>query len=171
MTIHKVAFDDDYYQLALKSLKASGNYPITFKTYSSARSAATAKSGNPTLQFSTTAQYLSKLYLTFLDKDYDTVAYLQNQGTNSTTATKAFSELIANTKTNIDAFNQSIYFKKNGVGLTDSQIEINGIPVYPFPQPPHLIKNNNFDALDMEGNNFVGDYPGLQSLEQWLKIP
>ena len=98
MTIHKVAFDDDYYQLALKSLKASGNYSITFKTYSSARSAATAKSGNPTLQFSTTAKYLSKLYLTFLDKDYDTVAYLQNQGTNSTTATKAFSELIANTK-------------------------------------------------------------------------
>ena len=40
------------------------------------------------------------------------------------------------------------------------------MPCYPFPQPPHLIKNNNFDALDIEDNNLIGDYVGLQSLEQ-----
>jgi hypothetical protein len=76
---------------------------------------------------------------------------------------------MANTLTNIVAFNQSRYFQKNASGLKEAQVEINGTPVYPFPQPTHLIKNNNFDALDLEGDNYCGDYPGLQSLEQWTK--
>ena len=169
MTINKITFDDDYYQKALNALKASGNYTIVFKTYSSARSAAISKSSGPILQFSTTAKYLSKLYLTTMDKDYDTMTYLLNQGVNATTITPVFSTLMANTLTNIVAFNQSRYFQKNASGLKEAQIEINGSPVYPFPQPPHLIKNNNFDAFDIEGDNYVGDYPGLQSLEQWTK--
>ena len=170
MTVQKITFDDDYYQLAINSLKASGNYSITFKTYAMARSALTARSSNPVLQFSTTAKWLSKLYFTFIDKDYDTINYLQNQGTSSTVVTKSMSELVADLKTNVTAFNQSIYFKKNAVDLKEVQIEINGIPCYPFPQPPHLIKNNNFDALDLESNNLIGDYVGLQSLEQWNKF-
>lgn len=170
MTVQKITFDDDYYQLAINSLKASGNYSITFKTYSMARSALTARSSNPVLQFSTTAKWLSKLFFTFIDKDFDTINYLQNQGTSSTVVTKSMSELVADLKTNVTAFNQSIFFKKNAVDLKEVQIEINGIPCYPFPQPPHLVKNNNFDALDLEGNNLIGDYVGLQSLEQWNKF-
>jgi hypothetical protein len=170
MTIYKITFDDDYYNMALNSLKASGNYIITFKTYSYARSAKVARSTNPVIQFSTTAKWLTKLLFTFIDKDFDTINYLQNQGTSSTVATKSFSELAADFKTNITAFNQSIYFKKNGVALKDAQIEINGLPVYPFPLPPHLIKNNNFEAFDLETNNLAADYPGLQSLEQWTKF-
>lgn len=169
MTVMKIVFDDDYYKMALDALKSSGNYVITYKTVSTARGSATTKSSNPTLQFSTTAKNLSKLYLTCLDKDFDTITYLLNQGVNGTTITPSFSELMANVRTNIIAFNQSRYFQKNASGLKEAQVEINGIPVYPFPQPPHLIKNNNFDALDLEGNHFVGDYPGLQSLEQWTK--
>jgi hypothetical protein len=170
MTVQKITFDDDYYQLAINSLKASGNYSITFKTYSMARSALTARSSNPVLQFSTTAKWLSKLFFTFIDKDFDTINYLQNQGTSSTVVTKSMSELVADLKTNVTAFNQSIFFKKNAVDLKEVQIEINGIPCYPFPQPPHLVKNNNFDALDLESNNLIGDYVGLQSLEQWNKF-
>jgi hypothetical protein len=169
MTIHKIQFEDDSYQRALNSLKNSGTYIFTFKTYSSARSAAVTKSSNPVLQFSTTAKYLSKLFLTCLDKDYDTPTYLLNQGCNSTTITPAFSALMANTLTNIIAYNQSRFFAKNAAGLVEAQIEINGNPVYPFNQPVHLIKNNNFDAFDLEDNNLAGDYPGLQSLEQWTK--
>jgi hypothetical protein len=169
MNINKITFDDDYYQRSLNELKARGNYSIVFKTYSTARSAAIAKSSNPVLQFSTTAKYLSKLYLTTMDKDFDTITYLLNQGTSSTVITPAFSVLMANTLTNIIAFNQSRYFQKNASGLKEAQIEINGTPVYPFPQPPHLIKNNNFDVFDIEGDKYVGDYPGLQSLEQWIK--
>lgn len=169
MTVQKITFDDDYYQLAINSLKASGNYSITFKTFSMARSAATTRSSNPVLQFSTTAKWLSKLYFTFLDPSFDTMTYILNQGTNATTATKSMSELVADLKTNIIAFNQSRYFQKNAVDLKEVQIEINGLPCYPFPMPPHLIKNNNFDALDIEDNNLIGDYVGLQSLEQWNK--
>jgi hypothetical protein len=169
MTIQKITFDDDYYQLAINSLKASGNYSITFKTFSMARSAATTRSSNPVLQFSTTAKWLSKLYFTFLDPSFDTMTYILNQGANATTATKSMSELVADLKTNIIAFNQSRYFQKNAVDLKEVQIEINGLPCYPFPMPPHLIKNNNFDALDIEDNNLIGDYVGLQSLEQWNK--
>ena len=169
MTITKISFEDDYYQRALNALKDSGNYRIVFKTYSTARSAAISKSSGPILQFSTTAKYLSKLFLTTIDKDYDAVSYLLNQGTSSTVITPVFSTLMANTLTNIVAFNQSKYFQKNASGLKEAQIEINGTPVYPFPQPPHLIKNNNFDGFDLEGDNYCGDFPGLQSLEQWTK--
>jgi hypothetical protein len=169
MTIQSISFDDDYYQKSLDALKAAGKYTIVFKTFSTARSGAISKSSGPILQFSTTAKYLSKLYLTCIDKDFETINYLQNQGTSSTVITPAFSTLISNTLTNIVAFNQSKFFQKNASGLTESQIEINGIPVYPFPQPPHLIKHNNFDSLDLEDNNEACDYPGIVSLEQWTK--
>ena len=164
MTIQKIVFDDDYYGLALKSLKDSGNYSITFKTYSSARGASVAKTTNPNLQFSTTSKYLSKLYFTMLDGTYDTLSLIQN-----TTNTNSFSQHMADFKTNVDAFNQSRFFKKSAVSLTEIQVEVNGIPVYPFPQPLHLIKNNNLEALGFEGNNLVGDFVGLQSLESWTK--
>lgn len=169
MTINKISFEDDYYQKALKALKASGNYSIVFKTYSTARSAAISKASGPILQFSTTAKYLSKLFLTTMDKDYDTMTYILNQDTASGTATAAFLSLLAAPLTKIIAFNQSRYFQKNASGLKEAQIEVNGTPVYPFPQTVPLIKNNNFDAFDLEGDNYCGDYPGLQSLEQWTK--
>lgn len=169
MTINKISFEDDYYQKALKALKAAGNYSIVFKTYSTARSAAISKASGPILQFSTTAKYLSKLFLTTMDKDYDTITYLLNQGVDNDTITPAFLKLLSDPATNIAAFNQSRYFQKNACGLREAQIEINGAPVYPFPQPPHLIKNNNLDAFDLEGDNYCGNYPGLQSLEQWTK--
>ena len=164
MTAYKISFDDDYYGIALNSLKSSGNYTITFKSYSSARSGQIDKTTNPTLQFSTTAKWLSKLYFTMLDGTYDTLDLIQN-----TDNTKSYSQLLSDLKTNVDAFNQSRYFKKTAVSLTEISLEINGTPSYPFPMPIHLIKNNNLDALDLEGNNTVGDYPGLQSLESWSK--
>lgn len=164
MTIQKITFDDDYYQRALNSLKESGNYVITFKTYSAARSGSVDKTTNANLQFSTTAKNLSKLYFTFIDGTYDTISQIQN-----TSKTKSFSELMADFKTNVDAFNQSKYFQKNAVSLTEIQCEINGIPCYPFPQTPPLIHNNNYDALDLEGNNEATNYVGLQSLESWQK--
>lgn len=101
----------------------------------------------------------------------ETVNYLQNQGTSGTVASPSLSQLLANVGTNIVAFNQSVYFQKNAAGLNEAQVEINGLPVYPFPQPVHLIKNNNLEAFDMEGNTgkLNGDYPGLQSLAQWKK--
>ena len=164
MTIQKISFDDDYYALALNSLKTSGNYAITFKTYSTARGASTTKLSNPNLQFSTTSKYLSKLYFSMIDGTYDTQDLILN-----TDNTKSFSQLVADLKTNVDAFNQSRYFKKTGVSLTEAQVEINGIPIYPFPQKLHLIKNNNLEALDLEGNNQAADFVGLQSLESWSK--
>ena len=164
MTAHKIVFDDDYYSMALNSLKSTGNYSVVFKTYSSARSASTTKSSNPALQFSTTARYLSKLYFTMLDGTYDTQTTIQNTNTSN-----SFSQHLADLKTNVEAFNQSKYFKKTAVSLTEAQLEINGIPAYPFPQPLHLIKNNNFEAFGLEGDNAVGDFPGLQSLESWSK--
>jgi len=164
MTIQKITFDDDYYQRALNSLKESGNYVITFKTYSAARSGSVDKTTNAMLQYSTTAKNLSKLYFTFIDGTYDTISQIQN-----TSKTKSFSELMADFKTNVDAHNQSKYFQKNAVSLTEIQCEINGIPCYPFPQTPALIHNNNYEALDKEGNKEATNYVGLQSLESWQK--
>ena len=164
MTIQKISFDDDYYGLTLNSLKASGNYAITFKSYNASRSGAVDKTTNPNLQFSTTAKNLSKLYFTLIDGTYDTISQIQN-----TSKTTSFSEHLANLRTNVDAFNQSKYFQKNGVSLTEVQCEINGIPCYPFPQPPHLIHNNNYEAFDEESDKHASNFVGLQSLEGWSK--
>ena len=163
-TAQKISFDDDYYNIALNSLKASGNYVITFKTYSYARGPQVDKTTNPNIQFSSTSKYLSKLYFSMFDGTYDTQTTIQNTDT-----TKSYSQHLADLKTNVDAFNQSKFFKKTAVSLTEAQLEINGIPIYPFPQPPHLIKNNNIEALDLEGNNQAADFVGLQSLESWQK--
>ena len=164
MTIQKISFDDDYYDMAINSLKASGNYTITFKTTTASRSGSVAKTTNPTIQFSTTAKNLSKLYFTLVDGTYDTISQILN-----TSKTTSFSEQIANLRTNVDAYNQCKYFQKNAVGLTEIQAEINGIPVYPFPQPLHLIHNNNYEALDTEDNLNTANYVGCQSLESWSK--
>ena len=164
MTIQKISFDDDYYGIALNSLKASGNYVITFKTYTASRSGSVDKTTNPNLQFSTTAKNLSKLYFTFIDGTYDTISQIMN-----TSKTTSFSEHLANLRTSVDAFNQSKYFQKNGVSLTEIMLEINGIPSYPFPQPPHLIHNNNYDALDDVANNNATNFTGFHSLEAWSK--
>lgn len=164
MTVQKIYFEDDYYKRALDSLKKSGNYSITFKTYSSARSGSVAKTTNPALQFSSTAKYLSKLFFTFIDGTFDTISQIQN-----TSKTISFNEACANLRTNPDAFNQSKYFQKNAVGLTEIQAEINGIPVYPYPQSGHQIHNNNYDALDKLDDISTTNYPGIQSLEQWNK--
>lgn len=164
MTIQKISFDDDYYDMAINSLKASGNYTITFKTSTASRSGAVARTTNPTIQFSTTAKNLSKLYFTFIDGTFDTISQILN-----TSKTTSFSEQLANLRTNVDAYNQSKYFQKNAVGLTEIQCEINGIPVYPFPQPLHLIHNNNYEALEDEDNIHASNYVGCQSLESWSK--
>jgi hypothetical protein len=164
MTIQKISFDDDYYQRALDSLKNSGNYVITYKTYSTSRSGAVDKTTNPNLQFSTNAKNLTKLYFTFLDGTFETISQILN-----TSKTTSYIEQMANLRTNVDVYNQSKYFQKNSVSLTEIQVEINGIPVYPFPQAPHLIHNNNYDALETENNIHTANYPGIQSLESWSK--
>jgi len=164
MTIQKIDFEDDSYQMALNSLKNSGNYSLTFKTYSTSRSGSVTKASNPSLQFSVTSKYLSKLFFTFVDGTFDTISKIQN-----TSNTLSFSEAVANLKTNVDAFNQSKFFQKNAVSLTEIQCEINGIPAYPYPQTLAQIKNNNLDALEIERDINAGDFPGLQSLESWSK--
>jgi len=164
MTIQKISFDDDYYQRALDDLKRTGNYVITFKTFSASRSGAVDKTTNPNLQFSTTAKNLAKLHFSFIDGTHDTISQILN-----TSKTTSFSEHLANLRTNVDTFNQCKYFQKNAVSLTEIQCEINGIPVYPFPQPPHLIHNNNYEAFDEESNIHASNFVGMQSLEQWQK--
>ena len=164
MTIEKISFDDDYYNIALDSLKSTGNYTVVYKTYNLARGPAVTKQSNPTLQFSVTSKYLSKLYLTFVDSSNLTISTLQN-----TSNTVAWAKQITDPSTYTDAFNQSIYFKKNGVNLTDSQIEINGIPVYPYAQTLAQIKNNNLIALGLDNNVSCAEYNGFFDLTSWSK--
>ena len=67
-------------------------------------------------------------------------------------------------------FNQSSYFRRNGVGLTTSQLFINNTPIMPQPLEPELIYNENLIAL---GNNHtdmgIGVHPGCLSLAHFLK--
>lgn len=164
MTAQKITFDDDDYYRALNSLKSSGNYILTFKTYTGSRSGSVEKSTNPNLQFSSTAKHLSKLYFTFIDGSFNTMGLIENSS-----PTISFNENSSNLRTNVNAFNQSKFFQKNGISLTEAQVEINGIPVYPFPQSIPLIHNNNYEALDMLGDKQATNFIGVQSLESWSK--
>jgi hypothetical protein len=69
-----------------------------------------------------------------------------------------------------DFFNQSSYFRRNGVGLQTSQLFINNTPITPQPLEPELIYNENLIAL---GNNQqdmgIGIHPGCVSLAHFLK--
>ena len=164
MTIERILFDDDYYGLALSDLKNSGHYTLVFRTFNVARGASVAKTSNPTLQFSTTAKYMSKLYGTFVDGSNNTTSTIQNTSNGKTFATH-----ISDPSTYPNAFNQSIYFKKNAVSLTDSQFEINGVPVYPYPQTLIQIKNNNLTAFGIDYDLDSADYPGLFDINTWSK--
>ncbi len=72
----------------------------------------------------------------------------------TTGARKTFNEVLNGKLPDVavigDFFNQSSYFRRNGVGLQTSQLFINNTPITPQPLEPELIYNENLIAL---GNN------------------
>jgi len=66
---------------------------------------------------------------------------LQNAVSTTDASRVPFSNVLAQslTATIGDLFNQSSYFRRNGVGLTTSQLFINNTPLMPQPLEPELV--------------------------------
>ena len=167
----------------MKASKLLGDgLTIGYNTYINTRSGQTKKGTSMNVYTNINTTSLNQVICVFQDPD--------NWGTSSTSTTKQL--LLANAASATDAdrnpfqtalaqelpttgaigdlFNQSSYFRRNGVGLTTSQLFINNTPIMPQPLEPHLIYNENLIAL---GNNHsdmgIGVHPGCLSLAHFLK--
>jgi hypothetical protein len=89
-------------------------------------------------------------------------------GTNTVILNYSERVQLLNPKVNIEYLRS--YFRRNGVGLTTSQLFINNTPIMTQSLEPHLIYNENLITL---GNNHsdmgIGVHPGCISLAHFLK--
>jgi hypothetical protein len=183
-TISKIVFNDPlYYSLKASKLLGDG-LTLGYNTYINTRGGQTAKSTSMNIYTNINTTSLNQVICVLQDPDnWGTGAGLAKNlllntatGDVSTIATnrKTFNEVLNGTLPAAavlgDFFNQSPYFRRNGVGLTTSQLFINNTPITPQPLEPELIYNENLIAL---GNNHqdmgIGIHPGCVSLSHFLK--
>jgi hypothetical protein len=99
---------------------------------------------------------------------------LLNTATATTNDRKTFNEVLATKLPDPavvgDLFNQSSYFRRNGVGLQTSQLFINNTPITPQPLEPELVYNENLIALgNCQQDMTATIHPGCVSLAHFLK--
>lgn len=68
-----------------------------------------------------------------------------------------------------DAFNNSYFFQSNAIGLANSQIEINNVPLQSSPLEDVQCYNETLIALNNLQDMGSGVYAGLRSLSDYLK--
>ena len=178
-TISKIVFNDPmYYSMKASKLLGDG-LTIGYNTYINTKGGTTPKSTSMNTYTNINTTSLNQVICVFQDPS--------NWGGNSSSTAKhlllknavsatnddrvPFSNVLAQslTATIGGLFNQSSYFRRNGVGLTTSQLFINNTPIMPQPLEPELIYNENLIAL---GNNHtdmgIGVHPGCLSLAHFL---
>ena len=172
ITINRIAFGDNLYSSYIDDLIATGRYKLTYLTYLTGRSSSIAKSSTTSMSMSVNADTMTKVIATAIDANYMTESYLQNGYTSSTAASGvlSFNELATKPNTNVDLFNNSIYFKKTFTGLTGSQLTVNGVPQTPFALPLEQIYNENLNILGSDSDLKACGHPGAYSLASWSKF-
>jgi hypothetical protein len=182
-SISKIVFNDPmYYNMKAAKLLGDG-LTLGYNTYINTRGGQTAKSTSMNIYTNINTTSLNQVICVLQDPDnWGTSASLaKNLLLNTATADsgtvgnrKTFNEVLATKLPDAavlgDFFNQSSYFRRNGVGLQTSQLFINNTPITPQPLEPELIYNENLIAL---GNNHqdmgIGIHPGCVSLAHFLK--
>jgi hypothetical protein len=179
-TISKIVFNDPlYYNLKASKLLGDG-LTLGYNTYINTKSGSTAKSTSMNVYTNINTTSLNQIICVFQNPD--------NWGGNSTSTSKhlllqnavsatnndriPFSNVLAQTQTATigNLFNQSAYFRRNGVGLASSQVFINNTPLMPQPLEPELIYNENLIALGHNHTDMgIGVHPGCFSLAHFLK--
>jgi len=183
-SISKIVFNDPmYYNMKAAKLLGDG-LTIGYNTYINTRGGQTAKTTSMNIYTNINTTSLNQVICVLQDPDNwgtgggGAKNLLLNTATGDVSATgtnrKTFNEVLNGTLPATaalgDFFNQSQYFRRNGVGLTTSQLFINNTPITPQPLEPELIYNENLIAL---GNNQqdmgIGIHPGCVSLAHFLK--
>ena len=179
-TISKIVFNDPlYYNLKASKLLGDG-LTLGYNTYINTKGGTTQKATSMNVYTNINTTSLNQVICVLQNPSNwggasgSTAKHLLLQ--NAVSATNGnrvpFSNVLAQSLTGTigDLFNQSSYFRRNGVGLTTSQLFINNTPIMPQPLEPELIYNENLIAL---GNNHtdmgIGVHPGCVSLAHFLK--
>ena len=131
-----------------------------------------AKASNLTYSVNINSSSLDQVIATFLVASYNTNKPLLLAGAGHETTGNIFNEVqgsapiedAGSVATSGDLFNQSIYFRRDGMGLTGSQFEINNVMMNPKALSLTEIYNETLIAM---GNANIdissGVHPGLQS--------
>lgn len=153
-TISKIVFNNpDYYNMKASKLLGQG-LTIGYQTYITNRGSVVPKATSLSYTVNINSTSLDQVIGTFLDKDYNIVKPLQLGGAGvDATAQSFYAALVApvndaNTvATTGDLFNNSVYFKRNALGITGSSYEINNVMMNPAPLKLEEVYNETLIAL------------------------
>jgi len=181
LTVETITFTNSlYYDLVKSQLEGDGLNIAYYDYYTIQGSTFTKSSG---LNFSTqiNASSLDQVIATFRRSDYSTIKplLLYNSGASSTaTLNKYLADPITNINNSVtannsnlgDGFNQSSYFQRAGVGITNSSWYINSQPFTNQSIPIEIFNNTlqtfGYNNLDIASGGLHG---GCQSLEHYKK--
>lgn len=165
-TINRITFNNpEFYELQSAMLNSEG-IPIAFKTYTNHKGSTTDSA--IAHSFNVNSQRLNKLIGTCIPSDYTTENYLLLSGSDAgTTATTQLECLVDGEATQM--FNQSAYFRKNGLHVATSQFEVNNVATSPAPLTVKEIFNHNMDAFNLTLDMNGGIHSGAYDLNAWKK--
>lgn len=176
-TISKIVFNDPtYYQLKASKLLSDG-LMIGYETYITNKGATVPKGTSLSYSVNVNSSSLNQVIATCLTETYDTPAPLLLAGAGQDTGGKTFKETsalniadAASADTRGDLFNQSKYFRRDGMGLTGSSFEINNVQMNPYSLPPEEAFNETLIAMgNLNIDMASGIHPGIQSVAHYLK--
>lgn len=176
-TISKIVFNDPtYYQLKASKLLSDGLI-IGYETYISNRGSQVPKATSLSYSVNINSSSVNQVIATALTDAFDTPTALllagAGQDAGGTTFNTALAGNIADANTLAtrgDLFNQSKYFRRDGMGLTGSSFEINNVQMNPYPLPPEEVFNETLIAMgNLNIDMASGIHPGILSIAHYLK--
>lgn len=176
-TIAKIVFSDPtYYQLKASKLLSDG-LVIGYESYISNRGSQVAKGTSLSYSVNVNASSLNQVIATCLTDAFDTPAPLLLAGAGQDTGGTPFNQAVAaniadanSLATRGDLFNQSKYFRRDGMGLVGSSFEINNVQMNPYLLPPEEVFNETLIAMgNLNIDMSSGIHPGIQSVAHYLK--
>lgn len=154
-TISRVQMDPLYYELMSSAVINSG-IEIGYTTFST-HVGTKQSTKTQTFSFNTSGSCIRYVIGTLLINDYQTISPLQTGG--------HYLSLTGD----IDRFNQSNYFRKDGRNIDTSAFEINNQQTTPYALPLEEIYINNELAFNSLQDVVGGHHTGLNSLEAFAK--
>ena len=167
----------DYYNFKAAKLLGDG-LVIGYQTFVTNEGSQVAKAYSLSYTVNINATSLDQVIATMLDADYLTVTHLQLGGAGvDSTSSQSFNAAYVTpvddavgVATSGDLFNNYVYFKRDGLGLTGSSFEINNVMMNPYPLPAEEVYNETLIALgNLNIDMASGINPGCVSLAHYLK--
>jgi len=167
-TISKIVFNSpDYYNMKASKLLGDGLL-IGYQTYTGNKSSEVNKASSLSYTINMNSTSLDQIIATFHDKDYNTLNPLQLSGSTVDAAATHYTKIL--TDFPAETFNNSIYFKRNAIGLTQSSFEINNVMMNSYGLPPEEVFNETLISLGNENLDFAsGISAGCLSLTHFMK--